>query len=200
MIKILLQTFLGIQRSKQLISHYMMNTNLDDDSETPNSEFIDYCERALTGVLGASSAQALITAVLTGKQMAFEEVVNFFDETTQALQFNQNLLFTSLENLSHGISVVNKNLKLVAWNKGYMEMFEYPEGFLEVGQPIEDVIRFNVNKGECGPGELEIQINKRVQHLKNGTSHHFIRRRKNGQVFENNRKSLTRWWFCNKLL
>jgi len=183
-LKVLLQTFLGIQRSKQLISHYMMNANLADDSEIPNSEFIDYCERALTGVLGASSAQALISAVLTGKQMAFEEVVNFFDETTQALQFNQNLLFTSLENLSHGISVVNKDLKLVAWNKGYMEMFEYPEGFLEVGQPIEDVIRFNVSKGECGPGELEIQINKRVQHLKNGTPHHFIRRRKNGQVFE----------------
>ena len=41
--------------------------------------------------------------------MAFEEVVNFFDETTQALQFNQNLLFTSLENLSHGLSVVDKD-------------------------------------------------------------------------------------------
>ncbi|SFB83212.1 Na+/proline symporter [Pseudoalteromonas denitrificans DSM 6059] len=183
-LKVLLQTFLGIQRSKQLFNYYMMNSELADDNEFPNSEFIDYCERSLAGVLGASSAQALISTVLTGKQMAFEEVVNFFDETTQALQFNQNLLFTALENLSHGISVVNKDLKLVAWNKGYMEMFEYPEGFLEVGQPIEEVIRFNASKGECGPGELEIQINKRVQHLKNGTPHHFIRRRKNGQVFE----------------
>ncbi|MFP5303699.1 PAS-domain containing protein, partial [Cobetia sp. SIMBA_158] len=72
--------------------------------------------------------------------MAFEEVVNFFDETTQALQFNQNLLFTSLENLSHGISVVEKNLKLVAWNKRYSDMFKYPECFLQVGQPIEDII------------------------------------------------------------
>ena len=116
--------------------------------------------------------------------MAFEEVVNFFDETTQALQFNQNLLYTSLENLSHGISVVDKDLKLVAWNKRYSQMFGYPDGFLEVGQPIEDIIRYNAVRGECGPGEIERQVEKRVQHLKNGSSHHFIRHRRNGQVYE----------------
>ena len=135
-------------------------------------------------MLGASSAQALIRTVSSGKRMAFEEVVNFFDETTQALQFNQNLLYTSLENLSHGISVVDKDLKLVAWNKRYSQMFGYPDGFLEVGQPIEDIIRYNAVRGECGPGEIERQVEKRVQHLKNGSSHHFIRHRRNGQVYE----------------
>jgi len=182
--KVLLQTFLGVQRSQQILAHFSLNHQLDDNNAHPAPEFIAYCERALTGVLGASSAQALIHTVASGKRMAFEEVVNFFDETTQALQFNQNLLFTSLENLSHGISVVDKDLKLVAWNKRYAEMFHYPDGFLEVGQPIEDVIRYNAERGECGPGEIERHVDKRVQHLKNGSSHHFIRHRKNGQVFE----------------
>ena len=183
-LKVLLQTFLGIQRSKQLIVRYTMRHDFADDNDTPTTDFVDFCERALTGVLGASSARVLIGAVISGKQMAFEEVVNFFDETTQAIQFNQNLLFTSLENLSHGISVVDRNLKLVAWNRRYTELFEYPEGFLEVGQPIEEVIRHNVSKGECGPGEIDAQVQKRVQHLRNGSSHHFIRRRRNGQVIE----------------
>ncbi|WP_440054016.1 PAS domain-containing hybrid sensor histidine kinase/response regulator [Pseudoalteromonas sp. T1lg65] len=182
--KILLQTFLGVQRSQQLLSHYVLNHELGDNDTYPEPDFIAFCERALTGVLGASSARALIRSVSSGKQLAFEEVVNFFDETTQALQFNQNILFTSLENLSHGISVVDKNLNLVAWNKRYNEMFDYPDGFLQVGQPIEEVIRFNAERGECGPGEIEKHVNKRVQHLKNGTSHHFIRHRRDGQVFE----------------
>ncbi|GEK10369.1 PAS domain-containing hybrid sensor histidine kinase/response regulator [Pseudoalteromonas peptidolytica] len=182
--KVLLQTFLGVQRSQQLLGHYAQNNILEDNDAYPNPEFISFCERALTGVLGASSAQALIRTVSSGRQMAFEEVVNFFDETTQALQFNQNLLFTSLENLSHGISVVDKDLKLVAWNKRYNEMFAYPDGFLEVGQPIEQVIRFNAERGECGPGEIDKHVDKRVQHLKNGTPHHFIRHRRNGEVFE----------------
>ncbi|CAM4168138.1 PAS domain-containing hybrid sensor histidine kinase/response regulator [Pseudoalteromonas ostreae] len=182
--KVLLQTFLGIQRSQQVLSHFSLTHKLDDNNTHPDPEFIAYCERALTGVLGASSAQALIHTVASGKRMAFEEVVNFFDETTQALQFNQNLLYTSLENLSHGISVVDKELNLVAWNKRYAEMFNYPTGFLEVGQPIEDIIRYNAERGECGPGEIDRQVDKRVQHLKNGSSHHFIRHRRNSQVFE----------------
>ena len=128
--KVLLQTFLGVQRSQQVLAHFALSHNLDDNNAHPEPEFIAYCERALTGVLGASSAQALIHTVASGKRMAFEEVVNFFDETTQALQFNQNLLFTSLENLSHGISVVDKELNLVAWNKRYAEMFAYPDDFL----------------------------------------------------------------------
>ncbi|OHU88615.1 MULTISPECIES: PAS-domain containing protein [Pseudoalteromonas] len=182
--KVLLQTFLGIQRSGQLLSQYAQSNNIDDNNAYPDADFIAYCERALTGVLGASSAQALIHTVASGKQMAFEEVVNFFDETTQALQFNQNLLYTSLENLSHGISVVDKELNLVAWNKRYSEMFDYPDGFLEVGLPIEKVIRFNAQRGECGPGDIERLVDKRVQHLRNGTPHHFIRHRRDGQVYE----------------
>lgn len=182
--KILLQTFLGIQRSQQVLAHFSLNNQLNENSAQANPEFIAYCERALTGVLGASSAQALIHTVSSGKRMAFEEVVNFFDETTQALQFNQNLLFTSLENLSHGISVVDKDLNLVAWNKRYSEMFNYPKGFLQVGQPIEEIIRYNAERGECGPGEIDRHVDKRVQHLKNGSSHHFIRHRRNSQVYE----------------
>ncbi|RZF77199.1 sensor histidine kinase [Pseudoalteromonas sp. CO325X] len=182
--KVLLQTFLGAQRSSQVLSHYQANDELNDNNAQPSNEFIAYCERALTGVLGASSAQALIQTVASGKQLAFEEVVNFFDETTQALRFNQNLLFTSLENLSHGISVVDKDLNLVAWNKRYAEMFNYPEGFLQQGQPIEEVIRYNAQRGECGPGEIEHHVEKRVRHLRNGSSHHFIRHRRSGQVYE----------------
>ncbi len=182
--KVLLQTFLGAQRSKQLLNHYALANQIDDNKATADAAFIAYCERALAGVLGASSAQALVHTVASGKQLAFEEVVNFFDETTQALRFNQNLLFTSLENLSHGISVVDKDLKMVAWNKRYAEMFNYPDNFLQVGQPIEEVIRFNASRGECGPGEIDQHVDKRVRHLKNATSHHFIRHRRNGQVFE----------------
>lgn len=182
--KVLLQTFLGAQRSTQVLAHYKLSEDLGEDNSQPTNEFIAYCERALTGVLGASSAQALIQTVASGKQLAFEEVVNFFDETTQALRFNQNLLFTSLENLSHGISVVDKDLNLVAWNKRYAEMFNYPEGFLQQGQPIEEVIRYNAVRGECGPGEVEQHVEKRVRHLRNGSPHHFIRHRRNSQVFE----------------
>ena len=46
--KILLQTFLGIQRSQQVLAHYALAHHLSDNNAHPEPEFIAYCERALT--------------------------------------------------------------------------------------------------------------------------------------------------------
>ena len=73
------------------------------------------------------------------------------DEASQALRFNRSLLQSTIENISLGISVVDQQMRLVAWNRVYVEMFDYPEGLICVGRPIEEVFRFNAMKGEYGP-------------------------------------------------
>ncbi|MFP3632621.1 PAS-domain containing protein, partial [Burkholderia sp. SIMBA_045] len=83
-----------------------------------------------------ATARSLVDAALRDKQLNLEEVVHFFDDTTQALQTQQSILFSSLENLAQGISVVDAELRLVAWNKRYMDLFQYPEGMVKPGQPI----------------------------------------------------------------
>ncbi|MFP3702328.1 hypothetical protein SB758_43310, partial [Burkholderia sp. SIMBA_013] len=75
-----------------------------------------FVERAIAGVLGSATARSLVDAALRDKQLNLEEVVHFFDDTTQALQTQQSILFSSLENLAQGISVVDAELRLVAWN------------------------------------------------------------------------------------
>ena len=118
------------------------------------------------------------------KQLNLEEVVHFFDDTTQALQTQQSILFSSLENLAQGISVVDKELKLVAWNARYLDLFEYPEGMVKPGQPIATLIRYNAERGECGPGDIDELVSKRLRHMQMGSPHRFIRRRADGRVIE----------------
>ncbi|MUH72736.1 PAS domain-containing hybrid sensor histidine kinase/response regulator [Psychrosphaera haliotis] len=181
----LLMTFLGNERSEQLLLEYEQENKLTlDDNDELTHQFVNYCERMLGGVLGASSAQSLVNIVLSGKQLDVEDVVNFFDDTTQALKNNQAILFSSLENLSQGISVVDNDLNLVAWNKRYLELFDYPDHMVQVGLPIEQLIRFNAERGECGYGEVDELVSKRLSHLKSGQSHTFIRRRADGKVIE----------------
>jgi signal transduction histidine kinase/CheY-like chemotaxis protein len=141
-------------------------------------------ERALGGVVGSSSAKALIDSVVRGKKLDITDVVNFFDDTTQAMQFNMSALLTSLENIEQGISVVDKNLNLVAWNKRYLDLFSYPQELVQVGVSVEQLIRHNVLRGDCGPGEMELQVEKRMEHLRNGTPHRFTRQRDDGHVIE----------------
>ncbi|MFQ3234593.1 MAG: Na+/proline symporter/signal transduction histidine kinase/CheY-like chemotaxis protein [Paraglaciecola sp.] len=181
----LLTTFLGEKRCQQLITDYQQHKAHPLSLETSLKEdFVLFTERALGGVIGASSAKALVDSVITGKKLNFEEVVNFFEDTTQAIQFNMSALFTSLESLEQGISVVDRNLNLVAWNKSYLQLFKYPQHMIRVGRPVEDLVRYNAQRGECGVGNVETLVQKRLEHMRQGTSHRFFRQRSDGRTLE----------------
>jgi PAS domain S-box-containing protein len=181
----LLTTFMGQNRCEQLLSEYSRRNNMSVDlAAKPNIQILSFCERALGGVIGSSSARALVNSVAEGKKLDFSEVINFFDGTTQAMQFNMTALLTSLESMEHGISVIDKNLNLVAWNKRYTQLYDYPEEYLAVGTPIEKLMRFNALKGELGPGDVDEMVTRRLEHLKNGTPHRFTRQRADGHVIE----------------
>ncbi|MGJ8678916.1 PAS domain-containing hybrid sensor histidine kinase/response regulator [Paraglaciecola sp.] len=181
----LLSTFLGDTRCQGLIDDFQQKHDMTVHSDTsPHTDFVAFCERALGGVLGGSSARALIDSVLNGKKLGFEEVVNFFDDSTQAIKFNTGALFTSIESLDQGISVIDKNLNLVAWNKRYLELFNYPKDMVAVGMPIENMVRYNASRGDCGLGEIDALVKKRLAHLSRGHAHKFVRQRSDGKMIE----------------
>lgn len=181
----LLGTFMGSARCEQLIDDYQQRMQQRVvRSALPDDDFMAFCERALGGVIGAASAKVLIDSITRGKKLDFAEVINFFDDTTQAMQFNMTALLTSLENLDQGISVVDKHLNLVAWNKQYTQLYPYPGSLLAVGTPIEQLIRYNAERGEFGTGDIEEHVEKRMEHLRAGTPHRFTRQRRDGRVIE----------------
>ena len=181
----LLSTFMGTGRCEQLLDQYKQLNHCELKHEAkPDEAFLSFCERALGGVIGASSAKVLLDSALRGKKMDFTEIINFFDDTTQAMQFNMTALLTSLENMDQGISVVDKHLNLVAWNKRYADLYPYPDNLLAVGTPIEKLIRFNASQGEFGTDNVEVEVEKRLGHLRSGMPHRFTRQRKDGRVIE----------------
>ncbi|SCA57981.1 Signal transduction histidine kinase [Candidatus Terasakiella magnetica] len=65
------------------------------------------------------------------------------------------LLQASLDNLSQGVSVFDKDLQLVAWNQRFVELLELPDGLVEHGMPYSRYIRYNVFRGEFGQADEE---------------------------------------------
>lgn len=184
-LSLLMLTFLGPERTTQLVDSFAQTHQLKlKPSHLAQPDFVDFAERSIAGVLGAATARSLIYAALRNEQLNLEQVVHFFDDTTQALKTQQSILFSSLENLDQGISVVDENLRLVAWNRRYLEMFPYPEGLVQPGRPISELIRYNAERGECGVGEVEELVNKRLHYMESGSPHRFIRQRSDGRVIE----------------
>ena len=181
----LMNTFLGESRCQHLLCDYELNfATKVEPYEPPDQDFLAFCERALGGVLGASTAKALLDSALNGRKLDFEEMANVFDETTQAMQFNMSALLVSLESIDQGISVVDKELNLVAWNKRYMDLFDYPDELITIGTPIEKLVRYNALRGECGVGDIDDLVNKRLEHMRLGHAHRFIRQRSDGKMIE----------------
>ena len=143
-----------------------------------------HTERLLAGAVGAASARRILMGVLSGSGLDIAEAMALMDEASQELRFNRELLSTTLENVSQGISVVDAEMRLVAWNRRYLELFDYPDGMVYVGVPVADLIRWNAERGECGPGEIAAHVAKRIGYMRQGSAHLFQRIRPDGSVIE----------------
>ena len=152
--------------------------------EAADRPLIQYTERLLASAVGAANARRILIGALSGSGLDLAEAMALMDETSQELRFNRELLSTTLENVSQGISVVDAQMWLVAWNRRYLELFDYPEGMVHVGVPVENLIRWNAELGECGPGEVDAHVAKRIDYMRAGSAHLFRRVRPDGTVIE----------------
>ncbi|MFB2903567.1 NahK/ErcS family hybrid sensor histidine kinase/response regulator [Aeromonas jandaei] len=149
-----------------------------------SAELIAHTERLLAGVFGTSSARLVLASALQGRNMQLEEIATIVDEASDVFRFNRGLLQGAIEHIGQGISVVDRELRLVAWNRRYIELFHYPPGLIQAGRPIEEIIRYNALQGLCGPGDIEEHVARRVAFMKRGSAHISARERPDGRVIE----------------
>lgn len=175
----LLTEFLGEAIASSLFREYQQNDSLDN-----KRKLIDQSQKVLAGTVGVASSQAMLESLRSGEKMAVEEVVSLFGETTKALRFSQEVISASFENISSGISVVDKELKLIAWNKRYETMFAYPENTLKIGLDIADIIHLNYERGLFGDNNVEELIHKRLSLMSTGQAYRVIRHHSDDAIIE----------------
>jgi PAS domain S-box-containing protein len=180
------ERIVGTDSAQQALRDYseQVRRPLPKAAEPADRGLMQHMERVLAGAIGASSARLMFTHALRGRGLAPEEVAEMLDETSQELRFSRQLLQATMENVSQGISVADAEGRLVGWNRRYLEMFSYPDDMVRVGRPIADLIRWNAERGEFGASDPDVQINKRLLHMKAGTAYVIQRRRRNGRVYE----------------
>jgi Na+/proline symporter/signal transduction histidine kinase/ActR/RegA family two-component response regulator len=153
-------------------------------TERADLALLQSLERDLSGALGASSARVVLTSALRGAGIELAEMVTLVDEASRKLRFNRELLETMMDNLPQGVCVVNAEMRLVAWNQRYLDLFDYPSGFVFAGQPVEELIEYNAERGWCGPGDARMHARKRVAYMRAHSPHTSERRRPDGRVIE----------------
>jgi signal transduction histidine kinase len=141
-------------------------------------------EYELAAVIGAASARLLVDAARRERGPGLATVAAIVGEASQDLRFNQRLLEAALENMSQGISVVDRELNLVAWNRRYVDMFDYPQTLLRVGVPVAELVRWNAARGLAGDDDIETAVEKRLSHMRTGSPYVTERRFPDGSTVE----------------
>ncbi|MBI1727059.1 MAG: PAS-domain containing protein [Candidatus Rokubacteria bacterium] len=146
---------------------------------------------------------ALVLGVPAGRAFSDEEVAllsAFADQATLALEnarlYTESvqqkehladqaaLLTTTLENIGHGFTVFDWDLRLLAWNKLYLDLLEFPPEFGRVGRSAADFFRHNAERGDYGPGSVEEHVTRLMAWARQFKPHHFEWRRRDGSVID----------------
>ncbi len=91
-------------------------------------------------------------------------------------------LQTGLDMLEQGLSIFDADLRLVAWNRAYVKLLDFPEEMAWLGAPFRSFIEYNARRGDYGPGDPEQQVAERIAAARTFTPHDIERVRPDGTV------------------
>jgi PAS domain S-box-containing protein len=130
-------------------------------------------ERELSAVLGSASARLLLDAARR-ESGDLDTVAAIVGEASQDLRFNQQVLQAALQNMSQGISVIDREQRLVAWNRRYAELFGYPDELLQVGRPIAELTTWSLRRQEpvdVDERQVARAVERRLAFMRHGSPH-----------------------------
>lgn len=164
---------------------------LSVDSQQPqgyaSQGLLSRVEKLLAGQVGNPSARLLLTALAETQPQGLSNLVHWVEEASQSFQFNHEVLQSSVQHIEQGIAVLDRNLSMLAWNERYLELFQYPPGFIQVGMPIKDLLEYNAERGLLGNSDnITEEINKRIRYMAEGSRYKYVRKQSDGRVIELN--------------
>lgn len=154
------------------------------DSGLDEHELEAGVEHELAAVVGAASARLLLDAARRRAPAPLETVADLVGQASEQARFSREVLSGALENMSQGICVVDAEMRLVAWNQTYLDLFDYPGELIRVGRPVADLLRHNADRGLMGAGDTEAKIQRRLAHKRAGTRHRVERPWPDGRIIE----------------
>jgi Na+/proline symporter/signal transduction histidine kinase len=175
--------FLGVEMTSEALATHLGTARIEPGA-LASPATVQFGERLLAGSIGSASARTVLSTALQHRGLGHRDVMELLDRTSQAVQFNRELLEATLDNMSQAVAVVDHDLRLVGWNRRYLQVMEFPESLVHLGQPIEELIRYNATRGMLGEGDITAEIRKRLEHLRSGSSYRYERTWFNGSVIE----------------
>jgi signal transduction histidine kinase/ActR/RegA family two-component response regulator len=126
---------------------------------------IRFTEHLLASAVGAASSRLVLSLLLRRGNVSGNSALKLLDDASEALQYNRDLLQSALDQVRHGLSVFDKEMRLICWNRRYRELLALPAELGRIGVPLDRTLRFMAARGDLGPGDMDALVADRLMKL-----------------------------------
>ncbi|MBP2295047.1 PAS domain-containing hybrid sensor histidine kinase/response regulator [Azospirillum rugosum] len=176
--------YLGVERAERSFEELASQEPAARGGGEANLRLIRHTERLLASAIGAASARLVMALVLERHSVGKGNALRLLDDATAAIQYNRDVLQTTMDSVAQGIAVFDKDLRLVAWNRRFRTLLGLPPRFGRVGLPLRDILRFGARRGAYGPGREDDLIARQMDGFVASVAGAVEQRRPDGTVLE----------------
>ncbi|EME68849.1 Hybrid sensor histidine kinase [Paramagnetospirillum caucaseum] len=181
----LVERFIGEERGRRAFADYAATLATPPPPEAgPDHPFVGLAEKLLAGTVGNASARIMVAGAFGGEGIDPAHIRSMLKDASDAIESSRAILADALDHLGQGVTVVDADLRLVAWNNRFVELARLPGDLVAHGAPLEAIVRHNAYHGGYGPGEAETLIATRLAWLRKGLPFHDEREQPDGSVLE----------------
>lgn len=94
----------------------------------------------------------------------------------------REMLSVALDHISEGLTLFDAHLRLITCNRAFIDLLGFPDALAAPGTPFEAFIRYNAERGEYGPGDVDTLVAARVADAETFRAHETRRRRPDGTL------------------
>jgi signal transduction histidine kinase/CheY-like chemotaxis protein len=169
------RSFAGVLRSRGL--------SLDGGAEA-DIHLLRYAEHLLASAIGAASSRLALSLLLRRRNVSTKAALKLLDDASAAIQYSRDLLQHALDHARQGITVLDRDLHLLAWNRAFVDLYELPPELIRIGIGLDEIIRFNAERGSYGPSPVDDLIAQRLHSFIHDTEPQRLRLAPTGRVIE----------------
>jgi Na+/proline symporter/signal transduction histidine kinase/CheY-like chemotaxis protein len=181
----LVARYLGGERAQRAFADLAAQRGVDYAADAQaDFQLVRDAERLLASAIGAPSARLVLALALDRRNLGLDAAMGLLDDATAAIQYNRELLQETLETVRQGISVFDRELRLVCWNRHFRDLLALPADLVRVGVPLQEIMQFFAMRGEFGAGDPEEIVARQLDVFIGAGETVFENRRRDGRVFE----------------
>jgi signal transduction histidine kinase len=158
--------YLGVAHTREAFESFCAGRGQTYDPRAEaDIHLLRVAEHLLASAIGAASSRLVLSLLLRRRNVSSAAALKLVDEASSALLYNRDLLQRALDFARQGISVFDADLRLTCWNREFREMFELPATFTRDGVALDEILRFNAQRGLYGVGASDELVAGRMEKL-----------------------------------